>query len=139
MTAALLSKPDAKRAERRAKAVQHIGVPLTINEWLSLNGIRYDRKRDLPHLIANLAGECLTDPQDLFDVDSRSALAVSARILDGLTKREIEYGQLETHWAYVPHIHAAIAHCVAAEKIIAIWYRRVLGARANAIKRSAAE
>lgn len=138
-SATLLSKPDAKRAERRAKAVQHIGVPLTINEWLSLNGIRYERKRDLPHLITNVGGDCLTDPQDLFEVDTKAAFWVNSRNLTDLAHRETDYAQLETHWAYAPHIHAAIVHCIAAEKIIAIWYRRVLAARANTMKRSAAE
>lgn len=139
MTAALLSKSEAKRTARRQQAVQNIGVPLTINEWLSLNGIRYARKRDLPHLIPSVGGDCLTDPQDLFEVDTKAAFWVTKRNQEDLANREKEYANLETHWAYAPHIHAAIVHCLAAEKIIDIWYRRVLGARANAIKRSAAE
>jgi hypothetical protein len=140
VTIALQSKPDSKRKERRQQAMKHIDVPLTINEWLQMQGAgSYSRKRDLPILIPGVGGDCLTDPQDLFEADTKAAFWVNNRNITDLSRREAECIAQEAHWTYSPRTHAGIVHCIAAEKYITIWYRRVLGARANAIKRSAAE
>lgn len=140
MTAALLSKPDAKRSARRQCAMKHIDVPLTIDEWLSMNGAgAYSRKRFLPKLIPNIGGECLSDPQAMFEVDMGAAFSITRRIQEDLIRFRREYDREENDIFFSAKVRAAYTLALAAEDYIETWFRRVLAFRAGTVKRSAAE
>ena len=133
-----------KQEERRRSAMERCDVPETLDAWLALHRIRYNRKRDYAAALppsAEKGPERCTDPQEIWNVDPEMALKIcrdNQAALRSASMAAAERGRRNC-WTYSPSWHHAVNYMRMAEEAIEIWYLRISAAKAGVIKRSIAD
>ena len=118
---------DAVRADVRERPSRFVTrePSVSIRALIDKHAFGYDRARDLPELLRDVADERYEDPDDLWLEDRARAHRIAATNAVDLLNQASDLKMLSVHpkkvGRYCLDLHVAILRAYAAEQAIAAW------------------